>query len=309
MVKTFMQLKTIRNLPRLNIRDTSRIESQNLKSLGVAVRFFPGYVHRKLHLHGTDIVLLSFILKGTGKHYLGDNVYDEKPGYLSVTHYGQYHDILTGPAGMDVMNIYLDLERHPLPSLPPELQPVLPEILPMHPCLQNKLNRMTRLFIKDHMTVARNLFAIEAEIQGGKKGFQSAVKNYFTNFLIDCCRNAIENGMLPDHTRPVSGNSAVEAVRKHIDANFAKPHTMESLADFAKLSPEYLCRAFRKYTGKTVFSYLIQRRIQDAMVRLRFTDDKISSIAVDCGFNDFSYFNRKFRELAGKTPGEYRKFL
>ena len=178
----------------------------------------------------------------------------------------------------------------------------------MHPCLQNKLNCMTRLFIKDHMAVARNLFAIDAEIKAGKKGFQGAVRNYFTVFLIDCCRNAIENGMLPGPKRPASGNSGIEAVRNHIDANFAKPHTLDSLANFAKLSPEYLCRAFRKYTGKTVFSYLVQRRIQDAMVRLRFTDDKISSIAGDCGFNDFSYFNRKFRELADRTPGEYRKF-
>lgn len=304
-----MKNKPIKNLPSLNIRDASTIISQNLKTLGVAIRYFPSYVNTKLHMHGTDIVLLSFILKGTGKHYLGDNVYDEKPGYLSVTHYGQYHDIITGPGGMDIMNVYLDIEKHPLPPLPPELQSVLPEILPMHPCLQNKLNCMTRLFIKDHMDVSRNLFAIETEIRSGKKGFQTAVRNYFTNFLIDCCRNTIDNGMLSDLTRSVSGNSAVEAVRKHIDANFAKAHSLESLASFAKLSPEYLCRAFRKYTGKTVFSYLIQRRIQDAMVRLRFTDDKISSIAVDCGFNDFSYFNRKFRELAGKTPGGYRKFL
>ncbi len=304
-----MKIKPIKNLPRLNIRDASTIISQNLKTLGVAVRYFPSYVNTKLHMHGTDIVLLSFILKGTGKHYLGDNVYDEKPGYLSVTHYGQYHDIITGPGGMDIMNVYLDIEKHPLPPLPPELQSVIPEILPMHPCLQNKLNCMTRLFIKDHMSVAKNLFSIETEIRAGKKGFQAAVQHYFTLFLIDCCRNAIDNGMLPDLTRSVSGNSAVEAVRKHIDANFAKQHTLESLANFAKLSPEYLCRAFRKYTGKTVFSYLIQRRIQDAMVRLRFTDDKISSIATDCGFNDFSYFNRKFRELAGKRPGEYRKFI
>lgn len=304
-----MKNKHIKDFPRLNIRNGSPIFSQTLDTLGIAVCFIPGYIHRKLHLHGTDMVLLSFILKGTGKHYLGDNVYDEKPGYLSVTHYGQYHDIFTDSKGMDVMNICLDLERHPLPYLPPELQPVLSEILPMHPCLQNKLNRMTRLFIKDHMDVARNLFAIDAEIQAGKKGFQEAVKNYFTNFLIDCCRNAIENGIIPDTARAISGNSGVEDVRKHIDANFAKPHTLESLANFAKLSPEYLCRAFRKYTGKSVFSYLIQRRIQDAMVKLRFTDDKVSSIALDCGFNDFSYFNRKFKELAGKTPGKYRKFL
>jgi hypothetical protein len=40
-----------------------------------------------------------------------------------------------------------------------------------------------------------------------RKDFQTAVRNYFTNFLIACCRNAIENGMLPDLTKSVSGNA------------------------------------------------------------------------------------------------------
>ncbi len=302
-----MKTRSIKNLPVLNIRRKPSAISQMLGSLGFAVEYFPGYFNRKLNLHSINMVLISFILNGKGKHYLGDSVYDEKPGYLSITHYGQYHDILTGHGVMDVMNVYLDLENHPLPPLPPELQPILPEILPMHPCLQHKLNRMTRLFIKDHMSVARNLFAIDAEIKAGKKGYRAAVSHYFTLFLIDCCRNAIENGILPDSAITRPGDSGIESVRKFIDANFARPHTLESLANFAKLSPEYLCRAFRKHTGKTVFGYLIQRRIQDAMLRLRFGDEKISSIAVECGFNDFSYFNRKFRELAGKTPGQYRK--
>jgi len=159
------------------------------------------------------------------------------------------------------------------------------------------------------MSVAKNLFAIEEEILNGAKGFEAAVGHYFSIFLIDCCRNAIENGMNIESKKTILKNSSMESVRRHIDANFAKTHTLESLANFAKLSPEYLCRAFRKYTGKTVFSYLVQRRIQEAMAKLRFTDDKIISIAVDCGFNDLSYFNRKFKELAGKTPRDYRKFL
>ncbi len=280
-----------------------------LDKLGVAVRFFPNYTNRKLRLHSPDIVLLSFILAGTGRHYLGDEVYDEKPGYISITHYGQYHDIVTGSDGMDVMNIYLDLKRHPLPNLPPKLHALLPKILPIDPCLQNKLNRMTRLFIKDHMSVARNLFAMDEEIRNGREGYETSVANYLTIFLIDCCRNALENGVMPKSPFSPMENSGVEAVRRRLDAKFAEKHSLESLAKFAGLSPEYLCRAFRKYTGKTVFGYLVQRRIQEAMMRLRFTDEKISFVALESGFRDFSYFNRKFRELAGSTPGNYRRFI
>ena len=61
------------------------------------------------------------------------------------------------------------------------------------------------------------------------------------------------------------------------------------------------------YTGKRVFDYLIERRIQAALIRLRSTDDKILTIALECGFNDLAYFNRKFKQLLQITPSAYRR--
>ncbi|MEI8342045.1 MAG: helix-turn-helix transcriptional regulator [Verrucomicrobiota bacterium] len=57
---------------------------------------------------------------------------------------------------------------------------------------------------------------------------------------------------------------------------------------------------------KSVFDYLIERRIQAAMMRLRGGDEKILAVAMDCGFNDLSYFNRKFKQLVGILPTQYR---
>jgi len=52
---------------------------------------------------------------------------------------------------------------------------------------------------------------------------------------------------------------------------------------------------------------LVRRRIQEALLRLRTTDEKILSIALQCGFNDLSYFNRTFKRLLGRTPRECRQ--
>jgi AraC-like DNA-binding protein len=67
-----------------------------------------------------------------------------------------------------------------------------------------------------------------------------------------------------------------------------------------------LCRSFKTYTGKRVFDYLIERRIQAAMVALRGSDEKVLSIAMNTGFRDLAYFNRKFKQLVGVTPTAYR---
>ena len=107
------------------------LRHDSLRTLGLAVECFPRYVNRTVNLHSLDAVLLSFILRGRGYHQIDDETFTESGASLAVTHYGQKHDIVTGPQGMDVINVYLDLERHSLPVLPGELQEVLPLLLPL----------------------------------------------------------------------------------------------------------------------------------------------------------------------------------
>jgi AraC-like DNA-binding protein len=99
----------------------------------------------------------------------------------------------------------------------------------------------------------------------------------------------------------------VEKLRQEIDAQFAHPHDLSTLAQKTGVSVAYLCRLFKGYTGKTVIEYLVERRIQAAIWKLREGDEKIISIALNCGFNDLAYFNRTFKRIVGTTPSRYRR--
>lgn len=272
---------------------------------GLAVEYFPAYVNRKLTLHSVDVVLVSFIIRGKGKHIIGDEVFMEKGSSLAVLHYGQQHDILTDRRGMDVINLYLDLQNHPLPVLPQEFEQVLPLLLPLHPKFLNRLNRIVRLDFEDAKPVADLLFALRRELDGNAPGSAEAVRLLVKFFLILCCRRAMENGLIASGA---AGQAlpALEQLRSFLDHNFAGQHTLGSLAKQARCSRTHLCRAFKAYTGKRVFDYLIERRLQAAMLRLRGGDEKVLGIALDCGFNDLSYFNRKFKQMVGMTPSQMR---
>jgi AraC-like DNA-binding protein len=275
-----------------------------LKSLGIAVEYYPGYVNRRLNLHSVDVVLLSFILTGHGLHYIDRTKFTESGGAtLAVTHYGQKQDIVTDEHGMDVINVYLDLQNHVLPVLPSKLQRVVPMLLPLHPRFVHSLNRIVRIRFDDAQPPAQRLFDIQNEIQRKRVGWQEAVRLHWKIFLMQCCRQVLETGMAP----PASEPSHLEAVRQHLDQNFAEAHTLEALAKRARLKPTSLCHAFKSYTGKRVFDYLIERRIQAAMARLIGGDEKVTDIALDCGFNDLAHFYRKFGQLVGVTPGVYRR--
>jgi AraC-like DNA-binding protein len=273
-----------------------------LKTLGVAAEYFPCYINREVNLHPLDVVLLSFILRGRGRHYLEEEYWPERGPSLSVTHYGQRHAIVTDRRGMEIINVYLDLQNHPLPALPAGLQSYLPLFLPLHPRFQNRLNRVVHLPLSEAESPAHFLFELIAETQKRRPGYEQAARTLFQLFLIHCCRQVERQGIsLPPAPQP-----RLEELRQYLDAHYAHPHTLSTLARRAKMEPTSLCRAFKAYTGKRVFDYLIERRIQAAMIALRGSDAKVLAIAHASGFNDLTHFNRAFKRIVGCTPTAYR---
>jgi AraC-like DNA-binding protein len=56
----------------------------------------------------------------------------------------------------------------------------------------------------------------------------------------------------------------------------------------------------------TPYQFILRTRLHRAAVRLVQSNDKISTIALDAGFNDLSTFNRRFRLVMGASPRAYR---
>jgi len=100
----------------------------------------------------------------------------------------------------------------------------------------------------------------------------------------------------------------LEGVLNMIRQNYSQNLTLEEMADYAGLSPKYFCRLFKDMTEHTPVEYLNWFRISRACTMLRETDDKLSEIAYNCGFNDFSYFIKIFRRYKGMTPYKYRTY-
>ena len=279
----------------------------SLKRHGLAVEYFPHYVNRRKTLHSLDVVLLSFTLRGRGRHVLGDEVHRFTGSSIAVTHYGQNHDIVTDARGIEAYNVYLDLRNHTLPVLPEGLRPTLSAILPIHPRLLHHLNRRVWIRIDEPERLAASLRRIEEEMNSSSPGALEIVQHSFQVFLIDICRAAEQHGFVLSNAKSGGFPAWVEKLREAMDRDFALPHDLRTLARNAGVSVAYLCRRFKGYTGKTVIGYLIERRIQAAIWKLREGGGKIISVALACGFNDLAYFNRVFKRIVGTTPSGYRR--
>jgi AraC-like DNA-binding protein len=103
------------------------------------------------------------------------------------------------------------------------------------------------------------------------------------------------------------GNTQVQAALEYMRANFTRPITRDDVAREANLSPTHFSRLFRRHTGRRFSDVLNQLRINRACELLARTDRDLVVVALECGFNEQSYFQKVFRRYTGMTPGTYRK--
>ena len=104
-------------------------------------------------------------------------------------------------------------------------------------------------------------------------------------------------------------NKQIKKVLTKIRNDYSKQITLDDLANEAQLNKQYFCRAFKQVTGKTPIDYLNYYRIECAAEQLSLSYLSITDIALACGFNDLSYFNRLFKNYYGVTPKQLREKL
>ena len=98
----------------------------------------------------------------------------------------------------------------------------------------------------------------------------------------------------------------IKEILQYIQENYEKNVTLGELAEAFHMSEGQFCRFFKSQVGMTAIEYLNYYRIGVSCDRLRESDTPISEIAIGCGYNNISYFNRTFRKYMHCTPGAYR---
>ena len=101
-------------------------------------------------------------------------------------------------------------------------------------------------------------------------------------------------------------SAKIDIIFKHINRNFQQQIPLEEIADKVSLTVPAFCRYFKKATGKTFTKLVNEYRVVHATKLLSESQKSITDICYECGFNNFSHFNKLFNEFTGKSASKYR---
>lgn len=108
--------------------------------------------------------------------------------------------------------------------------------------------------------------------------------------------------------RQGNAESRVLAAVVHlIDDEYGRDLSLTEMARHAGVTPQHLCRLFRRTMRMRPVEYLTQRRVQAAQEMIRTGNLPLAEIARQTGFASPGYFSTVFRRCVGMSPGEYRR--
>lgn len=104
-----------------------------------------------------------------------------------------------------------------------------------------------------------------------------------------------------------SENDVLKGAIRYIDEHYMEKISLSEVASSVYLSEYHFCRIFKRTVGTNFVDYLNKIRIEKAQTLLVKSDMKINEIYSAVGYSGLKYFHKKFKEITGMTPQEYRK--
>lgn len=108
-------------------------------------------------------------------------------------------------------------------------------------------------------------------------------------------------------TNPQDSNK-INIIYKYVNTNFKDHIPLDAIANEVSMTVPSFCRYFKKTTGKTFTQLVNEYRVVHATKLLSEESNmSIADVCFECGFNNFSHFNKVFNDITGKSASNYRK--
>jgi AraC-like DNA-binding protein len=116
--------------------------------------------------------------------------------------------------------------------------------------------------------------------------------------------SALARSRRSDHNRSGLAPWQLRRVTDFMMANLAEDFSLTELAQEARLSRSYFCRAFKMSTGMTPHQWQLRARTERAKQLMLGASPSLALVAQEIGFADQGHFTRVFNRIVGTARGE-----
>lgn len=259
-----------------------------------------GFPSPLVRWHFHDEYELHLITETSGKAFIGDWIGPFHPGHLVLCGPRLPHNWISldvpegGAAGRDRV---IQFRHEPIERAAQEI-PELREVL--------QLLERSRHGIEFFGLAERALAHWDA-VKGARGLRRFAL---FCEYLADLAQWTDYRLLSNVQMQGVEGEAGVDQINTIVDritSNLAEPIVMADIATELGMSESRFSRFFKRSTGNSFTDFVNRVRINSACHLLMQTDHYVTDICYQVGFNNVANFNRRFLEIKGMTPTEFRR--
>lgn len=256
------------------------------------------------HLHRHNETQITWVIKGEGTLIAGSHMQPFNEGDIFVIGANQPHLFKSNREFFDKestriihsFNIYFDTKGFLSKMLD------FPDMLSIKKFIENSVHSMQST-LQNHQMIASAIMKVSDTTFGFRLAAFIELLQLFAN-LKDWKYLATDTF---EYTTDSEG-LRMDDIYQYTIAHYTQDITLEEISAVVFLTPQSFCRYFKKHTLKTYTTFLNEVRINEAcklFMANNFTN--ISAIAYQTGFNNVVNFNRVFKNIMGKSPGEFIK--
>ncbi|HSZ72741.1 MAG TPA: helix-turn-helix domain-containing protein [Cytophagaceae bacterium] len=247
------------------------------------------------HKHSTYIAVL--FTKGNGEHQIDYTTYPVKPGSVFLLSPGQVHCWkLSNDADGYVFfhtkdfydSIFINRRINDFPFF--YLQQNYPVVY---------------LKAKEQVAVELIFKEIHQEEKGQLPFVQSKLGTLVDLLYINLSRYYLDNHDM-SQVNP-SGYLKVRELQRLIDQHFKDKKLPKEYAGMMHISTRHLARLCQELLNKTTTDLIAERIIIEAKRLLTHSDQSISNVSEELGYDDYSYFVRFFKKQTGVSPKQFQQ--
>lgn len=259
-----------------------------------------GFPNPLVRWHYHEEYELHLIVETRGKVFVGDYIGSFEPGHLVLTGPRLPHNWISTevpPEGVALRDMVLQFPDAPLrqaAALVPELAEALPLLeRARHGIEFFGLSALARdRFQHIKQTHGLQRFALFCELLGE---------------LQRCNDYRLLSTVQLQSFDDDAGLARISGIVDYLSEHYSEDFSMADLCRRVGMGESSFSRYFRRATGNTFTDFVNRLRINKACQLLMETDRYITNVCYDVGFNNVANFNRRFLEIKGQTPKEFRR--